>query len=143
MLNRETGEPIWPFEERPVEKGNVPGEYYSPTQPFPTKPPAYERQSVSIDELIDFTPELRAEAVELVKKYTMGGLFNPPVREQDRRTASARSTRSTSGTNWKGGSYDPENARGLRVVDRHHRRAMGSCLRLPDSRRWPTSPATR
>ena len=107
VLNRETGEPIWPFEERPVEKGNVPGEYYAPTQPFPTKPPAYERQTVSIDELIDFTPEMRAEAVELVKKYTMGGLFNPPVVSQKEGPIAAL-TRSTSGTNWKGGSYDPE-----------------------------------
>ncbi|MEZ5288963.1 MAG: PQQ-binding-like beta-propeller repeat protein [Vicinamibacterales bacterium] len=107
VLNRETGEPIWPFEERPVEKGNVPGEWYAPTQPFPTKPPAYERQSVSIDELIDFTPELRAEAVELVKKYTMGGLFNPPVVSKVEGPIAAL-TRSTSGTRWKGGSCDPE-----------------------------------
>lgn len=107
VLNRETGEPIWPFEERPVEAGNVPGEYYAPTQPFPTKPPAYERQSVSIDDLIDFTPELRAEAVELVKKYTMGGLFNPPVVSKAEGPIAAL-TRSTSGTNWKGGSYDPD-----------------------------------
>ena len=108
VLNRETGEPIWPIEEKPVERGNVPGEWYAPTQPFPTKPPAYERQNVSIDELIDFTPELRAEAVELVKKYTMGGLFNPPVVSKAEGPIAAL-TRSTSGTNWKGGSYDPEN----------------------------------
>ncbi|MSO62771.1 MAG: pyrroloquinoline quinone-dependent dehydrogenase [Acidobacteria bacterium] len=108
VLNRETGEPIWPIEEKPVERGNVPGEWYAPTQPFPTKPPAYERQNVSFDELIDFTPELRAEAVELVKKYTMGGLFNPPVVSKAEGPIAAL-TRSTSGTNWKGGSYDPEN----------------------------------
>jgi quinoprotein glucose dehydrogenase len=107
VLNRETGEPIWPIEERPVEKGNVPREWYSPTQPFPTKPPAYERQSVSIDDLIDFTPELRAEAVEIVKKYTMGGLFNPPVVSTLEGPLGAL-TRSQAGTNWKGGSYDPE-----------------------------------
>ena len=59
-----TGQPVWPIEERPVAKGDVPGEWYSPTQPFPTKPPAYDRQGVSIDDLIDFTPELHAEAVE-------------------------------------------------------------------------------
>ena len=133
VLNRETGEPIWPIEERPVEKGNVPGEWYSPTQPFPTKPPAYERQTVSIDELIDFTPELRAEAVELVKKYTMGGLFNPPVVSKEEGPIAAL-TRSTSGTNWKGGSYDPETARRLRVIHRQHRRlrpgaATGGVLR--------------
>ncbi|MEO8678735.1 MAG: PQQ-binding-like beta-propeller repeat protein [Vicinamibacterales bacterium] len=107
VLDRATGEPIWPIVERPVEKGSVPREYYSPTQPFPTKPPAYERQSVSVDDLIDFTPELRAEAIELAKKYTMGSLFNPPVVSKLEGPLGAL-TRSTSGTNWKGGSYDPE-----------------------------------
>ncbi|MEZ5292007.1 MAG: PQQ-binding-like beta-propeller repeat protein [Vicinamibacterales bacterium] len=107
VLNRETGEPVWPIEERPVEKGTVPGEWYAPTQPFPTRPPAYERQSVSVDDLIDFTPELKAEALEFVKKYTMGGLFNPPVVSR-REGPIAALTRSTSGTNWKGGSYDPD-----------------------------------
>ena len=57
----------------------MPGEWYSPTQPFPTKPPAYDRQGVSIDDLIDFTPELRAEAVKLVSKYKIGPIFTPPV----------------------------------------------------------------
>ncbi|MGE0813797.1 MAG: PQQ-binding-like beta-propeller repeat protein [Vicinamibacterales bacterium] len=107
VLNRETGEPVWPFEERPVERGTVPGEWYAPTQPFPTRPPAYERQSVSVDDLIDFTPALKAEALEFVKKYTMGGLFNPPVVSRKDGPIAAL-TRSTSGTNWKGGSYDPE-----------------------------------
>jgi quinoprotein glucose dehydrogenase len=69
VFNRETGQPIWPIEERPVPKGDVPGEWYSPMQPFPTKPPAYDNQGVSIDQLIDFTPELRAEAAKLVSKY--------------------------------------------------------------------------
>ena len=67
VLNRETGVPIWPFEERPVPKGDVPGEWYSPTQPFPTKPPAYDRQGISISDLIDFTPAMRAEAEQIVR----------------------------------------------------------------------------
>ena len=79
VFDRVTGQPIWPIEERPVAKGDVPGEWYSPTQPFPTKPPAYDRTGVSVDDLIDFTPELKAEAVELVKKYKMGPMFTPPV----------------------------------------------------------------
>src|SRR5262249_9047508 len=79
VFDRVTGEPVWPIEERPVAKGDVPGEWYSPTQPFPTKPPAYERTAVSTDDLIDFTPELRAEAIELTKKYKMGPMFTPPV----------------------------------------------------------------
>jgi quinoprotein glucose dehydrogenase len=72
VFDRVTREPIWPIEERSVPQGDVPGEWYSRTQPFPTKPPPYERTGVSTDDLIDFTPGLRAEAVELVKKYKMG-----------------------------------------------------------------------
>ncbi len=90
VFDRATGEPVWPIEERPVEKGDVPGEWYAPTQPFVTKPPAFDRQGVSIDDLIDFTPELRAEAVELVKRYKIGPLFTPPVGEQVGRSAGAR-----------------------------------------------------
>src|SRR5690348_1650112 len=79
VLNRETGEPIWPIVEKPVEKGDVPGEWYAPTQPFPTKPPAFDLQGISINDLIDFTPQLRAEAVELVKRYKIGPMFTPGV----------------------------------------------------------------
>ena len=79
VFDRVTGEPVWPIEERPVPKGDVPGEWYSPTQPFPTKPPAYDRQGVSIDDLIDFTPELRAEALKVVARYKIGPIFTPPV----------------------------------------------------------------
>ena len=61
VFDRVTGEPIWPIEERPVPKGDTPGEHYAPTQPFPTKPPAYDRQGFAVDDLIDFTPELRKE----------------------------------------------------------------------------------
>jgi len=68
VLDRVTGKPVWPIEERPVPPSTVPGEKASPTQPFPTRPPAFDRQGVTIDDLIDFTPELRAEAIEIVKK---------------------------------------------------------------------------
>jgi quinoprotein glucose dehydrogenase len=106
VFNRETGEPIWPIEERPVAKGDVPGEWYSPTQPFPTKPPAYDRQGVSTDDLIDFTPALRAEALKLVERYKIGPIFTPPVLS----TLTGPLATLTSGfaTNWPGGSYDPE-----------------------------------
>ena len=77
-LNRETGEPIWPIEERPVPPSDVPGEKASPTQPFPTRPPAFERQGVTIDDLVDFTPEIRAMAVEAIKPFKIGPLFTPP-----------------------------------------------------------------
>ena len=78
-LNRETGEPIWPIEERPVPQSEVPGERLSPTQPMPTKPAAYEMQGLTEDDLIDFTPELRAEALEIVANYRIGPVFNPPI----------------------------------------------------------------
>jgi quinoprotein glucose dehydrogenase len=107
VFDRVTGQPIWPIEERPVPKGDVPGEWYSPTQPFPTKPPPYERTGVSTDDLIDFTPELKAEALELVKKYKMGPMFTPPVVSKLEGPI-ALLTRALAGTNWKGGSFDPE-----------------------------------
>ena len=78
VFDRETGEPVWPIEERPVPSSDVPGERTSPPQPFPTKPPPFERQGVSVDELIDFFPELRAEAVDILKRYRTGPLFTPP-----------------------------------------------------------------
>jgi quinoprotein glucose dehydrogenase len=109
VFNRETGEPIWPIEERPVPKGDVPGEWYSPTQPFPTRPPAYDRQGVSVDDLIDFTPELRAEAVKLVSRYQIGPLFTPPVvSKAEGPIATLILPSAGGGTNWPGGSYDPE-----------------------------------
>jgi quinoprotein glucose dehydrogenase len=108
VFDRENGRPVWPIEERPVEKGEVPGEWYSPTQPFPTKPPGYERQGVSMDDLIDFTPELRAEAVKLVSKYKLGPMFTPPVLSKIDGPLATLS-RAQAGTNWEGGSYDPEN----------------------------------
>ena len=87
VFDRVTGQPVWPIEERPVEKGDVPGEWYSPTQPFVTRPPAFDRQGVTLDDLIDFTPELQAEGAELAAKYKIGPIFTPPVVEQGRRTA--------------------------------------------------------
>ena len=79
VFNRETGEPIWPIEERPVPRGHVPGEWYSPTQPFPTKPAAYDLQDVTEDDLIDFTPELRRQALEILNQYEYGSMFTPPL----------------------------------------------------------------
>ena len=109
VFNRETGEPIWPIDERPVEKGDVPGEWYSPTQPFPTKPPAYETQGLVVDDLIDFTPELRAEAVKIVSRYKIGPIFTPPVVSKlDGPLATLTVATAGGGTNWPGGSFDPE-----------------------------------
>jgi quinoprotein glucose dehydrogenase len=109
VLDRVTGQPVWPFEERAVEKGDVPGEWYAPTQPFPTKPPAYSRNGISTDELIDFTPELRSEAMQLVSKFKIGPIFTPPaLSKAPSPLATLTVGTAGGGTNWPGGSYDPE-----------------------------------
>ncbi len=109
VFDRLTGEPIWPIEERAVEIGDVPGEWYSPTQPYPTKPPAYDRQGVSEADLIDFTPELRAKAIELASWHKMGPIFTPPVVSNiDGPLGTLMAPATGGGTNWPGGSYDPE-----------------------------------
>ena len=109
-FNRETGEPLWPIEERPVPQTDVPGEWTSPTQPFPTKPAAYDRQGFTEDDLVDFTPEIKAAALEAVKDLRLGPMFNPPSLRD-----AADGTRGTlllpnfgGGTNWEGGAADPE-----------------------------------
>lgn len=109
VFDRVTGEPIWPIEERPVEIGDVPGEWYSPTQPIPTRPPAYDRQGVTAADLIDFTPELRAEALEIASWHKMGPLFTPPVvSDIDGPLGTLMAPSTGGGTNWPGGSLDPE-----------------------------------
>jgi quinoprotein glucose dehydrogenase len=109
VFDRMTGEPIWPIEERVVPQGDVPREWYSLTQPFPTKPPAYDRQGVTVDDLIDFTPELRAEAVEIASWHKMGPLFTPPVVSKiEGPLGTLMAPSQNGGTNWPGGSFDPE-----------------------------------
>jgi quinoprotein glucose dehydrogenase len=112
VLNRETGEPVWPIEERPVPQSEVPGEKTSPTQPFPTKPAPFDRQGVSIDDLIDFTPELRAQAIEQAKAYKLGPLFTPPgLAKPDGPIATLMLPADVGGANWPGGAFDPETNR--------------------------------
>ena len=109
VLNRVNGEPIWPIEERPVPKGDVPGEWYSPTQPIPTKPPAYGRSGFSLDDVIDFTPELKAQALQIISKYKIGPLFTPPVVSKPEGPLGTLDIGCCQGgTNWPGGSYDPQ-----------------------------------
>ncbi|MBI3047355.1 MAG: pyrroloquinoline quinone-dependent dehydrogenase [Acidobacteria bacterium] len=109
VLDRTNGQPVWPIEERPVEQADIPGEKTSPTQPFVTKPPAFDRQGVTIDDLIDFTPELRAEAVKIVSRYKLGPLFTPPVVSKwEGPLATLMMPSTTGGVNWYGGSLDPE-----------------------------------
>ncbi|HLJ22977.1 MAG TPA: pyrroloquinoline quinone-dependent dehydrogenase [Candidatus Acidoferrales bacterium] len=109
VFNRENGQPIWPMPETPVPQGDVPGEWYSPTQPIPSKPPAFDNQGISSDSLINFTPALHAEAEDLVSKYRIGPLFTPPsVSKAGGPLATIVSPGALGGANWPGGSYDPE-----------------------------------
>jgi len=110
VLDRETGEPVWPIEERPAPQGDVPGEWYSPTQPYPIKPPAFDQQGVTEADIIDFTPELRAEALEILEGYAYGPLYTPPVLLGNPETP--KGTLLVPGTNggadWGGAAFDPE-----------------------------------
>jgi quinoprotein glucose dehydrogenase len=108
-FDRVTGKPLWPIEERPVPPGDVPGEWYSPTQPIPSKPPPYDRQGVTENDLIDFTPALRSEAREIVAWHKMGPLFTPPVVSNiNGPLGTLMAPSQDGGTNWQGGSFDPE-----------------------------------
>ncbi|HEX5230250.1 MAG TPA: PQQ-binding-like beta-propeller repeat protein [Bryobacteraceae bacterium] len=109
VFNRETGKPIWPMEERPVEQSTVPGEKTSPTQPFPSKPPAYDLQGFVIDDLLNFTPELRAEGEKIASHYKLGPIFTPGVvSKPEGPYATLTLATAGGGTNWAGGSFDPE-----------------------------------
>jgi quinoprotein glucose dehydrogenase len=109
VFDRVTGQPVWPIEEKPVEQSTVPGEKASPTQPFPSKPPAYDLQGFSTDDVVAFTPELKAEALKVVSKYKLGPVFTPPVvSKPEGPYATLALATAGGGTNWAGGSYDPE-----------------------------------
>lgn len=109
VFDRVTGEPIWPMEERPVPRSDVPGEWTSPTQPIPTKPAPFDRQGFSEDDLLAFTPEIRARALEAARRYRWGSLFSPPsamdAADGTRGTLMMPST--TGGGNWEGAALDP------------------------------------
>jgi quinoprotein glucose dehydrogenase len=109
VFNRETGEPIWPIEERPVPAGSVPGEWYAPTQPYPTKPAAYELQGFLPDYVVDFTPEIKKRALAQANRYQLGPIFTPPVvSKREGPLATLALSAAGGGTNWPGGAYDPE-----------------------------------
>jgi len=103
VFDRKTGTPVWPIEEKPVPQSTVPGERSSPTQPIPTKPPAYERQGVTENDLIDFTPELKQAALEALKEFDSGPLFTPPSEK-----GTIVNPGWIGGANWAGASFDPE-----------------------------------
>ena len=109
VFDRVTGEPVWPIEERSVEPSDVPGERLSETQPFPTKPPPYERQGVSLDDLVDFTPEIRRRAEAIASNYRIGPIFTPPsVSDADGTLGTLMLPAVSGGSNWPGGALDPE-----------------------------------
>jgi len=103
VFDRVSGNPVWPIEEQPVPASDIPGEYASPTQPIPSKPPAVTTQGITFDDAFDLTPELKREAQAEMKKYRIGPLFTPP---------SYRGTLMLpgvlGGANWGGGAFDPE-----------------------------------
>ena len=109
VFDRRNGQPVWPLEEKPVPQTGAPGEWTSPTQPIPSKPPAFDRQGVSIDDLIDFTPELRAEAVKAIQGYKIGPLYTPPsVFDGKENRGFILLPGFGGGANWHSGAADPE-----------------------------------
>ena len=103
VFDRKTGTPVWPIEERPVPQSTVPGERTAPTQPFPTRPPAFESQGIDTGTLIDFTPELRQAALEAIKPYQTGPIFTPPSEQ-----GTIQNPGWAGGANWAGADVDPE-----------------------------------
>jgi quinoprotein glucose dehydrogenase len=111
VFDRVTGKPVWPIEERPVPTSNTPGEKTAATQPFPTKPAPFDRHGMTTDDLIDFTPALRAEAIAISKKYVMGPIFTPPsVRGTgpNDTIATLQMPGATGGAEWGGAGFDPD-----------------------------------
>ena len=155
VLDSKTGKPIWPIVERPVPKGDAPGEWYSPTQPIPLdahgKPFAYDQLGVSKNDLIDFTPELRAEAEKLLEQYAYGPVYFPIVVKDQGigagKKGSLHMPGSYGGTNWPGAGFDPET--GILYVPSAHTPVVASLVPAPagsdtgwvrDKYEWPAGP---
>jgi glucose dehydrogenase/cytochrome c553 len=124
VFDAKTGEPIWPIEERPVPQSKVPGENLSPTQPFPTRPAPLAKLGYHEEDLIDFTPELRAEAVEMMSHYAKGGLYEPIVEVQPGLRGTLIYPGYGGGQNWNAGAFDPK-THILYVPVRHRPNAAG------------------
>lgn len=111
VLDRTNGKPVWPIEERAVQASTVPGEKASPTQPFPTKPPAFDLQGISDADLIDYTPELKARAREIASRYVIGPLYTPPSvpsAEPNGKRGTLVQPGAWGSVNWNTGAFDPE-----------------------------------
>ena len=111
VFDRATGQPVWPIVERPVQSSNTPGERTSATQPIPTRPAPFDRQGVSNDDLVDFTPELHSEAVEIARQFVLGPMFTPPsIRGSgpNDKKGTLQMPGATGGAEWGGAGFDPE-----------------------------------
>ena len=108
VLDRATGKPVWPIPEKRVPKGNVPGEFYAPTQPYPSAPPPFAKQGMTTDDLVDWTPQIKARALQIASHYHLGGLYDPPPLVNDKLFGMFNMPGLQGGINWPGASYDPE-----------------------------------
>ena len=127
---------MWPIEERPVPQSTVPGEVTAKTQPFPTKPPPFDRQGWTEDDLIDYTPELRARAKEKVKDYKMGPLFSPPLVPSDQPGGAKGQLTMPGGWgsgNWHTGAFDPET--GIYYAVSHTQPGISRAIKTDDPER--------
>lgn len=117
VFDRVTGQPVWPIEERPVPQSTVPGEQTAKTQPFPTKPAPFDRQGFTVDDVIDFTPALKAEALKMLDEFVIGPMYTPPTLIANGKKGTLHLPNSTGGANWQGGAFDPET--GMLFVSSH------------------------
>jgi quinoprotein glucose dehydrogenase len=109
VFDRVTGEPVWPIVEKPVPQSDVPGEKTSATQPFPTKPAPFDRQGVTENDLIDFTPELKAEALRIASQFKLGPLYSPPiVAGAGGKLGTLTVPHNQGAANWESAAADPE-----------------------------------
>jgi quinoprotein glucose dehydrogenase len=133
-FDRLTGEPIWPIVERPVPQGDVPNEWYSPTQPFPTRPAPFDRQGFTEDDMIDWTPELRALALESVEGFRLSpSIYSPPSLQDapDGTRGLLSLPSSTGGSNWESSAFDPET--GILYVPSRTQLQVLALAKNPDS----------
>lgn len=130
VFDRVSGKPVWPIEERAVPPSDVAGEEAWPTQPFPTKPPAFTEQGVSLDDAFDATPELQAAAQEAMKKFKLGPLYTPPTM-----AGTLMRPGVIGGSNWGGAAFDPET--GLLYVKTTNQASLAKIVRFDKS---PSNP---
>lgn len=108
VFDRTNGKPVWPMIDQPVPPSDVPGEKAAATQPIPSKPPAFDVQGVRIEDLVDFTPELRAEAIKAIAPYKIGPLYTPPTLVTETHRGTLTVPGFGGGANWHSGAADPE-----------------------------------